>query len=85
MKVCFQFCVTVNAQIDSETPLDSLPMFRRLQEDFARRCNMLFAVLKSTKLSVAKRAPKLQQLLLRVNFNEYVGRQVVLEAGGGSY
>ena len=26
-----------------------------------------------------------QQLLLRVNFNEYVGRQVVLEAGGGSY
>lgn len=85
MKVCFQFCVTVNAQIDSETPLDSLPMFRRLQEDFARRCNMLFAVLKSTKLSVAKRAPKLQQLLLRVNFNEYVGRQIVLEAGGGSY
>ena len=63
IKLCFKFANAVHAQLDSNSPLESLPLFSRLQDDFQRRQGMLFAVLKGSKLSASARAPHLHQFL----------------------
>lgn len=78
IKLCFKFANAVHAQLDSNSPLESLPLFSRLQDDFQRRQGMLFAVLKGSKLSASARAPHLHQFLQRLDYNGWCGR-VALE------
>ncbi|QDZ23526.1 gamma tubulin-interacting protein [Chloropicon primus] len=74
IKLCLKYARSVYAQLDSESPLESLPLFSRFQDDFQRRAGMLFTVLKSTKLSISSRAPHLHQFLARLNYNDWCSK-----------
>jgi len=74
IKLCFKFCTSIHEQLENQSPLESLSLFSRIEDDFQRRCSMLFTVLKSTKLSISSRAPHLHQFLLRLNYNQYIAK-----------
>ena len=74
IKLCIKYAKTVQAQLESEAPLESLPLFARFQDDFQRRAGMLFTVLKSTKLTISSRAPHLHQFLARLNYNDWCAK-----------
>lgn len=48
-----------------------------LAADFRRRAVLLFTLLQSNKLQSSQRAPHLRQLLLRLNFNGFIGREAL--------
>ena len=85
IKLCFKFCNSVHAQLENENPLETLALFGRLQDDFQRRCTMLFTVLKSTKFSIQSRAPHLHQFLLRLNYNEYIAKLAIDSTTSGRW
>jgi gamma-tubulin complex component 4 len=85
IKLCFKFCNSVHAQLENDNPLETLALFGRLQDDFQRRCTMLFTVLKSTKFSIASRAPHLHQFLLRLNYNEYIAKLAIESTTSGRW
>lgn len=55
----------------------------QLEEEISRCMGSLYTILRSDRLANSKRAPCLRQLLLRLNFNGFVGSAVARVAGKG--
>ncbi|KAJ9543178.1 hypothetical protein OSB04_022885, partial [Centaurea solstitialis] len=67
MKLCLQFCLKIENQ-ESNVSMEEL---ESITEEFNRRSNSLYTILRSSRLSGSQRAPFLRQFLLRLNFNSY--------------
>ncbi|KAK9055835.1 hypothetical protein SSX86_026920 [Deinandra increscens subsp. villosa] len=67
MKLCLQFCWKMENQ-ETEATTNEL---ERLTEDFNKKSNSLYTILRSSRLAGSQRAPFLRRFLLRLNFNSY--------------
>uniref|UniRef100_A0A7N0TTA7 Gamma-tubulin complex component n=1 Tax=Kalanchoe fedtschenkoi TaxID=63787 RepID=A0A7N0TTA7_KALFE len=67
MKLCLQFCWTVENQ-DSNPNTTEL---EHLTEEFNKKSNSLYTILRSSRLAGSQRAPFLRRFLLRLNFNSF--------------
>ncbi|KAI4319395.1 hypothetical protein MLD38_032995 [Melastoma candidum] len=66
MKLCLQFCWTVENQGGSHTS-----ELEQITEEFNKKSNSLYTILRSTRLAGSQRAPFLRRFLLRLNFNSF--------------
>ncbi|ERN00256.1 gamma-tubulin complex component 4 isoform X2 [Amborella trichopoda] len=67
MKLCLQFCWSIERQETSPTTLD----LEHISEEFNKKSNSLYTILRSSKIAGSQRAPFLRQFLLRLNFNSF--------------
>ncbi|KAK6940492.1 Gamma tubulin complex component protein, N-terminal [Dillenia turbinata] len=67
MKLCLQFCWNIENQ---ESSLNTSEL-ERIIEEFNKKSNSLYTILRSSKLAGSQRAPFLRQFLLRMNFNSF--------------
>ncbi|KAF7847819.1 hypothetical protein BT93_L2543 [Corymbia citriodora subsp. variegata] len=67
MKLCLQFCWTVENQ-DGFTNTAEL---EQITEEFNKKSNSLYTILRSSRLAGSQRAPFLRRFLLRLNFNSF--------------
>ncbi|KAL8192009.1 hypothetical protein R6Q57_028130 [Mikania cordata] len=67
MKLCLQFCWRMENQ---ETDASSNEL-ERITEEFNKKSNSLYTILRSSRLAGSQRAPFLRRFLLRLNFNSY--------------
>lgn len=67
MKLCLQFCWKIENQENSTntTELD------HITEEFNKKSNSLYTILRSSRLAGSQRAPFLRRFLLRLNFNSF--------------
>ncbi|XP_065860460.1 gamma-tubulin complex component 4 [Euphorbia lathyris] len=67
MKLCLQFCWSIENQENnpSTSELD------HITEEFNKKSNSLYTILRSSRLAGSQRAPFLRRFLLRLNFNSY--------------
>ncbi|KAJ4820841.1 Gamma-tubulin complex component [Rhynchospora pubera] len=67
MKLCLQFCWNLEQQ-DSTSSLSEL---ERITEEFNKKSNSLYTILRSSRIAGSQRAPYLRQFLMRLNFNRF--------------
>ncbi|PKA60719.1 Gamma-tubulin complex component 4 like [Apostasia shenzhenica] len=67
MKLCLQFCWNIE-QYESNPNLSEL---EQIVEEFNKKSNSLYTILRSSRLAGSQRAPFLRQLLMRLNFNSF--------------
>ncbi|KAH9730480.1 gamma-tubulin complex component 4 [Citrus sinensis] len=67
MKLCIQFCWAIENQESSE----NTPELEHITEEFNKKSNSLYTILRSTRLAGSQRAPFLRRFLLRLNFNSF--------------
>ncbi|OVA12707.1 Spc97/Spc98 [Macleaya cordata] len=66
MKLCLQFCWS----IESESSPNSSEL-EHITEEFNKKSNSLYTILRSSRLAGSQRAPFLRRFLLRLNFNSF--------------
>ncbi|KAK9136862.1 hypothetical protein Sjap_007456 [Stephania japonica] len=66
MKLCLQFCWN----IENESDVNTLQL-ERITEEFNKKSNSLYTILRSSRLAGSQRAPFLRRFLLRLNFNSF--------------
>ncbi|XVE73341.1 hypothetical protein DITRI_Ditri11bG0109900 [Diplodiscus trichospermus] len=67
MTLCLQFCWNIENQESSQNTLE----LERLTEEFNKKSNSLYTILRSSRLAGSQRAPFLRRFLLRMNFNSF--------------
>ncbi|KAL4308752.1 hypothetical protein GQ457_01G053870 [Hibiscus cannabinus] len=67
MVLCLQFCLNIENQDSSEKTSE----LERITEEFNKKSNSLYTILRSSRLSGSQRAPFLRRFLLRMNFNSF--------------
>ncbi|XP_034691369.1 gamma-tubulin complex component 4 [Vitis riparia] len=67
MKLCLQFCWNIENQESSSNTSE----LERITEEFNKKSNSLYTILRSSRLAGSQRAPFLRRFLLRLNFNSY--------------
>ncbi|KAK1420473.1 hypothetical protein QVD17_22098 [Tagetes erecta] len=67
MKLCLQFCWKMENQETDASTYD----LERITEEFNKKSNSLYTILRSSRLAGSQRAPFLRRFLLRLNFNSY--------------
>ncbi|KAI4301421.1 hypothetical protein L6164_034702 [Bauhinia variegata] len=63
MKLCLQFCWNIENSNTSE--------LEHIAEEFNKKSNSLYTILRSSRLAGSQRAPFLRRFLLRLNFNSF--------------
>ncbi|KAD6120197.1 hypothetical protein E3N88_11468 [Mikania micrantha] len=66
MKLCLRFCWKIENQDDV-----SINELEHIAEEYNRKSNSLYTILRSSRLAGSQRAPFLRRFLLRLNFNSY--------------
>ncbi|XP_008812274.2 gamma-tubulin complex component 4-like [Phoenix dactylifera] len=67
MKLCVQFCWNIeNYEINP-----NLAELDHIAEEFNKKSNSLYTILRSSRLAGSQRAPFLRQFLMRLNFNSF--------------
>ncbi|KAK2965172.1 hypothetical protein RJ640_019927 [Escallonia rubra] len=67
MKLCLQFCWKMENQ---ETSINTAEL-EHITEEFNKKSNSLYTILRSSRLAGSQRAPFLRRFLLRLNFNSF--------------
>ncbi|XP_051130924.1 gamma-tubulin complex component 4 [Andrographis paniculata] len=67
MKLCLQFCWMIESQDNKESTAD----LERIAEEFNKKSNSLYTILRSSRIAGSQRAPFLRRFLLRLNFNSF--------------
>ncbi|XP_057966554.1 gamma-tubulin complex component 4 homolog isoform X2 [Malania oleifera] len=67
MKLCMQFCWTIENQNSSSNASE----LEHITEEFNKKSNSLYTILRSSRLAGSQRAPFLRRFLLRLNFNSF--------------
>ncbi|XP_043721319.1 gamma-tubulin complex component 4 isoform X2 [Telopea speciosissima] len=67
MKLCLQFCWNLENTESSSTALE----LEHITEEFNKKSNSLYTILRSSRLAGSQRAPFLRRFLLRLNFNSF--------------
>ncbi|CAK9327996.1 unnamed protein product [Citrullus colocynthis] len=67
MKLCLQFCWSIENQDSSSDPSE----LEHLTEEFNKKSNSLYTILRSSRLVGSQRAPFLRRFLMRLNFNSF--------------
>lgn len=67
MKLCLQFCWNIE-HYDSSPNLSEL---EHITEEFNKKSNSLYTILRSSRLAGSQRAPFLRQFLMRLNYNSF--------------
>ncbi|WOL17705.1 gamma-tubulin complex component 4 [Canna indica] len=67
MKLCLQFCWNIE-QYESNPNKSEL---EHITEEFSKKSNSLYTILRSSRLAGSQRAPFLRQFLMRLNFNSF--------------
>ncbi|PKI40187.1 hypothetical protein CRG98_039439 [Punica granatum] len=67
MKLCLQFCWNIENQ-ESFTNSSEL---EHITEEYNKKSNSLYTILRSSRLAGSQRAPFLRRFLLRLNFNSF--------------
>ncbi|KAL5701301.1 Gamma-tubulin complex component 4 [Ranunculus cassubicifolius] len=65
MKLCLQFCWNIECESVNTTELE------HITEEFNKKSNSLYTILRSSRLAGSQRAPFLRRFLLRLNFNSF--------------
>ncbi|WOH01579.1 hypothetical protein DCAR_0520963 [Daucus carota subsp. sativus] len=65
MKLCLQFCWKIENQENSTNTVE----LDHITEEFNKKSNSLYTILRSSRLAGSQRAPFLRRFLLRLNFN----------------
>lgn len=66
MKLCLQFCWNIENQDSSNTS-----ELEHIAEEFNKKSNSLYTILRSSRLAGSQRAPFLRRFLLRLNLNSF--------------
>ncbi|VVB05581.1 unnamed protein product [Arabis nemorensis] len=74
MKLCLQFCWNIENQENKQNTLE----LENIAEEFNKKSNSLYTILRSSKLAGSQRAPFLRRFLLRLNFNSFYEARGVL-------
>lgn len=67
MKLCLQFCWSIENQESNPNAFE----LEHLTEEFNKKSNSLYTILRSSRLAGSQRAPFLRRFLLRLNFNSF--------------
>ncbi|XP_042476737.1 gamma-tubulin complex component 4 homolog isoform X2 [Macadamia integrifolia] len=67
MKLCLQFCWNLENCESSPTAFE----LDHITEEFNKKSNSLYTILRSSRLAGSQRAPFLRRFLLRLNFNSF--------------
>ncbi|XP_020684188.1 gamma-tubulin complex component 4 [Dendrobium catenatum] len=67
MKLCLQFCWNIE-QYEINPNLSEL---EQITEEFNKKSNSLYTILRSSRLAGSQRAPFLRQFLMRLNYNSF--------------
>ncbi|XP_031261658.1 gamma-tubulin complex component 4-like [Pistacia vera] len=67
MKLCLQFCWNLENQESSANTSE----LEHITEEFNKKSNSLYTILRSSRLAGSQRAPFLRRFLLRLNFNSF--------------
>ncbi|PIN07213.1 Gamma-tubulin ring complex protein [Handroanthus impetiginosus] len=67
MKLCLQFCWKVENQENKESTAE----LEHIAEEFNKKSNSLYTILRSSRIAGSQRAPFLRRFLLRLNFNSF--------------
>ncbi|XP_010504147.1 PREDICTED: gamma-tubulin complex component 4 isoform X1 [Camelina sativa] len=67
MKLCLQFCWNIENQESNPNTTE----LENIAEEFNKKSNSLYTILRSSKLAGSQRAPFLRRFLLRLNFNSF--------------
>lgn len=67
MKLCLQFCWKIENDESNRTTSE----LGHIAEEFNKKSNSLYTILRSSRLAGSQRAPFLRQFLLRLNFNSF--------------
>ncbi|OAY49510.1 gamma-tubulin complex component 4 homolog [Manihot esculenta] len=67
MKLCLQFCWSIENQENNPNTSE----LDHITEEFNKKSNSLYTILRSSRLAGSQRAPFLRRFLLRLNFNSF--------------
>ncbi|KAA8543087.1 hypothetical protein F0562_021418 [Nyssa sinensis] len=67
MKICLRFCWNIENQESSTNTVE----LEHITEEFNKKSNSLYTILRSSRLAGSQRAPFLRRFLLRLNFNSF--------------
>ncbi|KAF8392581.1 hypothetical protein HHK36_022926 [Tetracentron sinense] len=67
MKLCLQFCWNIENHESSPNTSE----LEHITEEFNKKSNSLYTILRSSRLAGSQRAPFLRRFLLRLNFNSF--------------
>ncbi|MCD7454223.1 Gamma-tubulin complex component 4 [Datura stramonium] len=67
MKLCLQFCWKIENDESNRSTIE----LEHIAEEFNKKSNSLYTILRSSRLAGSQRAPFLRQFLLRLNFNSF--------------
>ncbi|EYU46733.1 hypothetical protein ABFS82_04G014200 [Erythranthe guttata] len=67
MRLCLQFCW----KIENQESKDSTAGLEHIAEEFNKKSNSLYTILRSSRIAGSQRAPFLRRFLLRLNFNSF--------------
>ncbi|KAK6135065.1 hypothetical protein DH2020_031186 [Rehmannia glutinosa] len=67
MKLCWQFCWKIENQDKKECTTE----LEHIAEEFNKKSNSLYTILRSSRIAGSQRAPFLRRFLLRLNFNSF--------------
>uniref|UniRef100_A0A1D1XWR6 Gamma-tubulin complex component n=1 Tax=Anthurium amnicola TaxID=1678845 RepID=A0A1D1XWR6_9ARAE len=67
MKLCLQFCWNIERHESSSTSSE----LEQIIEEFNKKSNSLYTILRSSRLAGSQRAPSLRRFLMRLNFNSF--------------
>ncbi|GLU03740.1 hypothetical protein SLE2022_209240 [Rubroshorea leprosula] len=67
MKLCLHFCWNIENQESSQNTTE----LEHITEEFNKKSNSLYTILRSSRLAGSQRAPFLRRFLLRLNFNSF--------------
>uniref|UniRef100_A0A0D9WCZ2 Gamma-tubulin complex component n=1 Tax=Leersia perrieri TaxID=77586 RepID=A0A0D9WCZ2_9ORYZ len=67
MKLCLQFCWSIEQYESSRNMFE----IDHITEEFNKKSNSLYTILRSSRLAGSQRAPFLRQFLMRLNYNSF--------------
>ncbi|KAJ8749569.1 hypothetical protein K2173_026218 [Erythroxylum novogranatense] len=67
MKLCLKFCWSIENQDNNPSTSE----LEHITEEFNKKSNSLYTILRSSRLAGSQRAPFLRRFLLRLNFNSF--------------
>lgn len=67
MKLCLQFCWKIENQESGANTVE----LEHITEEFNKKSNSLYTILRSSRLAGSQRAPFLRRFLLRLNYNSF--------------
>ncbi|KAL5561443.1 hypothetical protein UlMin_031190 [Ulmus minor] len=67
MKLCLQFCWNIENQESSANTAE----LEHITEEFNKKSNSLYTILRSSRIVGSQRAPFLRRFLMRLNFNQF--------------